>query len=200
RVDIGADVQDFYRFEKVTEDGVKTVEVNDQRKHGGGVHVSVNGGDWKHFDGSRIAAAKDFIAEHLKPADMPQLSDPEYGNGIVGEGWTRVDIGAGVEGYYKFENITEDGVGQAAVQVNKNVHGDITSVTISGNTVDGTEFDKDFDGSKISNIKDFIDEHLKPADVTLPPTVKNNVKDKVQSIDPAKLQKAKSAIQQRLRG
>ncbi|MEZ8723204.1 hypothetical protein AB6D66_19185, partial [Vibrio pomeroyi] len=79
RVDIGAGVQDFYRFEKVTEDGVKTVEVNDQRKHGGGVHVSVNGGDWKHFDGSKIAAAKDFIKEHLKPADMPQLSDPEYG-------------------------------------------------------------------------------------------------------------------------
>ncbi|PMG45181.1 hypothetical protein BCU90_19570 [Vibrio lentus] len=37
-------------------------------------------------------------------------------------------------------------------------------------------------------------------DVTLPPAVKNNVKDKVQSIAPAKLQKAKSAIQQRLRG
>ncbi|MEZ9243508.1 hypothetical protein AB4179_04635, partial [Vibrio lentus] len=37
-------------------------------------------------------------------------------------------------------------------------------------------------------------------DVTLPPAVKNNVKDKVQSTAPAKLQKAKSAIQQRLRG
>ncbi|WP_198927992.1 hypothetical protein, partial [Vibrio crassostreae] len=36
-------------------------------------------------------------------------------------------------------------------------------------------------------------------DVTLPPAVKNNVKDKLQSIDPTKLQKAKSAIQQRLR-
>ena len=105
RVDIGAGIQDFYRFEKVTEDGVKTVEVNDQRKHDGGVHVSVNGGDWKHFDGSKVAAAKDFIDEHLRPADMPQLSDPEYGNGIVGEGWTRVDIGAGIQDFYRFEKV-----------------------------------------------------------------------------------------------
>ncbi|MCY9864088.1 hypothetical protein OTK49_16350, partial [Vibrio coralliirubri] len=120
-------------------------------------------------------------------------SDPEYGNGIVGQGWVKVDVGAGNTNYHKFEKVTDEGVKTIEVADQRS----------SGNGVDiriGDSEWRNFDGSKISNIKEFIDEHLKPVVVTLNPTVKNNVKDKVQSIEPAKLQKAKSTIQQRLRG
>ncbi|WP_061040280.1 hypothetical protein [Vibrio coralliirubri] len=193
KVDVGAGDTNYHKFEKVTDEGVKTIEVADQRSSGNGVDIRIGDSEWRNFDGSKIEAAQDFIDEHFRPADMPQLSDPEYGNGIVGQGWVKVDVGAGNTNYHKFEKVTDEGVKTIEVADQRS----------SGNGVDiriGDGEWRNFDGSKISNIKEFIDEHLKPVVVTLNPTVKNNVKDKVQSIEPAKLQKAKSTIQQRLRG
>ncbi|MGI9888418.1 hypothetical protein, partial [Vibrio chagasii] len=184
RVDIGAGVQDFYRFEKVTEDGVKTVEVNDQRKHNGGVHVSVNGGDWKHFDGSKIAAAKDFIDEHLKPADMPQIDPPA--KPTISAGLEGDNIVITVNGKSQTTDYTAEADDRGIVHI-KDRHGNI----VGEGYIDEVNGTVTFGNGIVVNDR---------GDVTLPPTVKNNVKDKVQSIDPAKLQKAKSAIQQRLRG
>ncbi|MFA0054381.1 hypothetical protein AB4509_06415, partial [Vibrio echinoideorum] len=76
-------------------DGTATIVVNDRK-----LIVGINGDELYRVD----------QVSH-PDLDIPDWGDtPDFGNGIIGEGWTRVDIGAGVQDFYRFEKVTEDGV------------------------------------------------------------------------------------------
>ncbi|WP_373942338.1 hypothetical protein L0991_00860 [Vibrio chagasii] len=152
-------------------------------------------GDWYYraIGGEPIRISKDLIRPII---DKPIGNAPEFGG-------DRPEIDA-----------------PAKPTISADLEGDNIVVTVNGKS-QTTDYTAEADDRGIVHIKDrhgnivgegYIDEVNGTVtfgngivvndrgDVTLPPTVKNNVKDKVQSIDPAKLQKAKSAIQQRLRG
>ncbi|WP_197283254.1 hypothetical protein, partial [Vibrio coralliirubri] len=132
----------------------------------------------------KIAAAKDFIEQHLKPADMPQIdapAKPTISAGLEGD-----NIVVTINGKSQTTDYTAEADDRGVVHI-KDRHGNI----VGEGYIDEVNGTVTFGNGIVVNDR---------GDVTLPPAVKNNVKDRVQSIDPTKLQKAKSAIQQRLRG
>ncbi|MGI9888419.1 hypothetical protein ACKVM0_13990, partial [Vibrio chagasii] len=76
-------------------DGTATIILNDRK-----LTLGVNGNELYRVD----------QVSH-PDLDIPDWGDtPEFGNDIIDQGWTRVDIGAGVQDFYRFEKVTEDGV------------------------------------------------------------------------------------------
>ncbi|CAK3249811.1 hypothetical protein VCRA2122O12_190001 [Vibrio crassostreae] len=152
-------------------------------------------GDWYYraIGGEPIRISKDLIRPII---DKPIGNAPEFGGDrpeidapakpTISAGLEGDNIVVTVNGKSQTTDYTAEADDRGVVHI-KDRHGNI----VGEGYIDGVNGTVTFGNGIVVNDR---------GDVTLPPAVKNNVKDRVQSIDPAKLQKAKSAIQQRLRG